>query len=223
MALKITCWLLVFFCSTLLADEGAIKVVGLFKNAAMVDFNGKQKFYKAGQKISADIQLLKADTHSATFLIKGEQVELGLERMVGLLPPAANNRSTAGNQQKTAKVLRNNRGMFLTSGFINGRVVKFLVDTGASQIAMNERVAQMVGLSSYKLEGEKVPVSTAAGVVPAWRTYLRKVRVGDIELSNVEALVVKGAGPEEVLLGMSFLNRVKKENRGQLMILTKKY
>lgn len=205
-----------------IADEQAIRVIGLFKNAAMVDYGGKQKFYRVGQKIATDIKLVKADSHSAVFLIKGKEVELGLDKSAGF--SGGNSAGPKRNIEtvKVAKILRNNNGMYHTGGFINGVAVKFLVDTGASQVAMNERVAKLVGLS-YLIDGEKIAVSTAAGIVPAWRAVLRKVRVGNIELMNVEALVVKGAGPGEVLLGMSFLNRVTMEDNGQLLRLVKKY
>lgn len=212
------------------AEESEIRVIALFKNAAMVDFGGKQKIYRSGQNISAEIKLIKADPHLATFLVSGKQLELGLNSSstYKITANESSQKQTSsdydGNTtgQKSVKILRNNNGMYTTLGFINGISVHFLVDTGASQVAMNERVANLIGLP-YKMEGDKISVATAAGIAPAWVTNLRKVRVGDIELQNVQALVVKGAGPNEVLLGMSFLNKLKMENNGQLLTLTKKY
>jgi len=104
---------------------------------------------------------------------------------------------------------------------INGIQVNFLVDTGASQVAMNERVARKIGLQ-YKLKGKKASVSTAAGRSSAWFLTLNKVNVGGVELKQVDALVLKGAGPDEVLLGMSFLRQLKMQDDGELLKLTKK-
>jgi len=217
------CWVIsLLLASALTNAEEAIKVVGLFKNAAMVDYAGKQKFYRAGQSISPTIKLVSATPRSAIFLIDGKKVELGLEAASSF--SGSYQKPSAGAQEKAAvaKIVRSNGGMYMTPGSINGIAVRFLVDTGASQVAMNERVAKLVGLG-YLLDGERVRVSTAAGNVPAWRAMLKKVRVGGIELTNVDALVVQGDGPGEVLLGMSFLNRVKMDYDGALLRLSKKY
>ena len=217
----LTIALLFLGCQLVAADEGELRVVALFKNAAMVEYAGKQKMYRNGQQITANIQLVKADPHSATFLVDGKRHELTIQQG-GFIANYSESEQTVNKLNKVAKILRNNNGMYMTPGFINGVSVQFLVDTGASQVAMNERVAKQVGLL-YKIDGERIPVSTAAGIVPAWRATLKKVRVGGIELRNIEALVVKGVGPGEVLLGMSFLNRVKIEDNGQIMQLIKKY
>lgn len=205
----------------LASEDSEIRVIALFKNAAMVEYAGKQKMYRVGQKIAPHIKLIKSDPHSAIFDISGKQQELTLKQG-SFAANYSEEKAAQPPPSKVAKILRNNSGMYQTVGFINGVSVQFLVDTGASQVAMNERVAQQVGLL-YKLQGEPVSVSTAAGVVPAWRAMLKTVRVGGIELRNVQALVVKGVGPDEVLLGMSFLNRVKMEDNGQIMQLIKKY
>lgn len=206
---------------TFASEDNEIRVIALFKNAAMVEYGGKQKMYRVGQKIAPHIKLVKSDPHSAIFDINGKQQELTLKQG-SFAASYSEDKNVETSPSKVAKILRNNHGMYQTVGFINGVSVQFLVDTGASQVAMNERVAKQVGLL-YKLQGEPVSVSTAAGVVPAWRATLKTVRVGGIELHNVEALVVKGVGPGEVLLGMSFLNRVKMEDNGQIMQLIKKY
>ncbi|TQV85291.1 retropepsin-like aspartic protease family protein [Aliikangiella coralliicola] len=214
-------FLLIVSVQTATAEEEELRVVALFKNAAMVEYAGKQKLYRVGQNLSPDIKLIKADTHLATFVVNGKQVELGLDKPFGF-HAGDTEAANATPNSKSAQILRNSFGMYMTAGFINGVGVQFLVDTGASQVAMNESVAKRVGLL-YKMYGTKIGVSTAAGVVGAWRVTLNKVRVGGIELPNVDALVVEGAGPSEVLLGMSFLNRVKMIDNGQLLKLVKKY
>ena len=85
-----------------------------------------------------------------------------------------------------------------------------------------DQAARRVGLQ-YKLYGEKTGVSTAAGLSTAWFLKLKKVNVGGVELRQVDALVVKGVGPDEVLLGMSFLGQLKMQDDGELLKLTKKF
>ncbi len=203
------------------AEENELRVIALFKNAAMVDYAGKQKLYRAGQKVSSTIQLIKADTHSATFMINGQRQELTLQKN-GIFQGDHHAVPSAQGLNKVAKITRNIYGMYKTPGMINGIMVNFLVDTGASQVAMNEQAALRIGIP-YKATGRKMGVSTAAGLVGAWGVMLNKVRVGGIELNNVEALVVDGVGPDEILLGMSFLNRVKMVNENNLLELTQQY
>ena len=112
--------------------------------------------------------------------------------------------------------------MYATAGFINGQPVNFLVDTGATWIAMNSHQARSLGIN-FRFLGKRGHVSTANGVVPIYRVTLAKVRVGEIELTNVAAGVLEGNSPEEVLLGNSFLNRVEMQRQGQVMLLKQKF
>jgi len=113
-------------------------------------------------------------------------------------------------------------GMYSTAGFINGHPVNFLVDTGATWIAMNVHQARSLGIN-FRYSGKRGMVSTANGVAPVYRVMLDKVRVGEIELTNVEAGVLEGSSPREVLLGNSFLNRVEMQRQGQVMLLKQKF
>jgi aspartyl protease family protein len=105
---------------------------------------------------------------------------------------------------------------------INGRPINFMVDTGATWIAMNVHQARSLGIN-FRYTGKRSMVSTANGSVPVYRVILDKVSVGEIELTNVEAAVLEGDSPAEVLLGNSFLNRVEMQRQGQVMLLKQKY
>ena len=203
------------------SEEESFKVIAVFKSSAMVDYGGKQKLYRIGQNISPTIKLVSIKNPVTIFEINGKRVEVELNRQVGF-----SNQNHATNKLSdtsgSVQILRNASGMFFTPGLINGTPVSFLVDTGATQVAMNESTAKRLGLN-YKLDGVRTAVSTAAGVVPAWAITLNRVRVGSIELTSVDGMVVKGDGPNEVLLGMSFLSRLKMENSGQVLKLTKQY
>lgn len=102
-------------------------------------------------------------------------------------------------------------GHFFVDGSINGRAVRFMVDTGATTVAMSAAEAQRLGIDYRK--GERGFVGTAGGTMPAWGVNLGSVRVGEIELPNVQA-TISPAGMPFVLLGNSFLNRfqMRREN-----------
>lgn len=95
---------------------------------------------------------------------------------------------------------RNRGGHYLAEGEINGQAVVFLVDTGATDVAVSERKARALGLEF----GPRTTVMTAAGPAPAWRTRIDRVQVGSLHLENVRATITPGLG-NQALLGMSFL------------------
>ncbi len=112
--------------------------------------------------------------------------------------------------------------MYTTVGSINGMPVNFLIDTGASAVAMSAAEAKRLGVN-YKLEGERIQVRTASGISAAYRVQLDTVKVGDILQRNVNAFVIEGNAPQMVLLGMSYLGRLKIRNEGSVMHLEQKF
>jgi len=111
---------------------------------------------------------------------------------------------------------RNARGHYVAGGSINGRPVTFLLDTGATDVAVPEDLADRLGLER---SGGGI-TQTANGVVAVWRTTLDRVRLGSIELSAVSASIVPTmAAGDPVLLGMSFLRQVEfVQSDGQLTL-----
>jgi aspartyl protease family protein len=108
--------------------------------------------------------------------------------------------------------------MYYVDGRINGTTVQFLVDTGATTVAMNSTVAKRIGLD-YRALGTQSIANTAAGQVLTWRLNLDRIAVGGIKLTNVDAAVIEGDFPRSVLLGMSFLKRIKMQDNGLLLTL----
>jgi len=96
------------------------------------------------------------------------------------------------------------RGHFFSQGSINNRPVQFLVDTGASDVALGQSEADRLGLD-YK-SGRPVLMNTANGTAQGWRLKLRTVRLGEVTVYEVDAVVTPMPMPA-VLLGNSFLNR----------------
>jgi aspartyl protease family protein len=98
--------------------------------------------------------------------------------------------------------------------------VRFLVDTGATTIALPAADAKRLGINYLK--GDQGLVQTANGSASAYRVKLDTVRLGDITLNGVDAVVLEG-GLTTPLLGMSFLNRTEMKRDGETMVLTKRF
>ncbi len=124
--------------------------------------------------------------------------------------------SVTNSQGVREVVLKRNRaGHYVASGTINGHVVTFLLDTGATDVALPGKLAEQLGLA-----GEATVMSqTAAGTVRSSLTRLDRVTLGDIAIQNVRASIINRMDSEEVLLGMSFLKRLEMVQRGDTMIL----
>ena len=111
-------------------------------------------------------------------------------------------------------------GHFLTEGRINNRAAYFMVDTGATSIGIGAAEADRLGLD-YR-SGQPVNLGTANGVVGGWRVTLASVRIRDVEVRNVEA-VVSPQPMSYILLGNSFLNRFQMRRENDQMVLERRY
>ena len=217
MSLSRNLLLLLVFC--VLAAPGAqaapdVRVVGLFKNRAVVIIEGRQRVLRVGQTSPEGVKLVAADSESALLAYEGEEFK-------GMLDGRVSTRSKPPATEEV-QIWRNSQGMYATAGSINGLPVSLLVDTGASQVAMNAAQARRLGID-YRVIGRPAAITTASRLEPAWAVTLDSVKVGDIELSNVEGVVLEGAQPQTVLLGMSYLGRLDIRNDGRLMTLQRKY
>jgi aspartyl protease family protein len=110
-------------------------------------------------------------------------------------------------------------GHFTTPGLINGKSVTFLVDTGATKVALGQPDADRLGID-YRNAPRSV-ASTANGSVAISAVTLSSVRIGDVEIANVEAVVMPSAMPH-VLLGNSFLARFQMQRNNDTLRLTKR-
>jgi len=111
-------------------------------------------------------------------------------------------------------------GHFTTIGMINGQVTSFLVDTGATSISISQMEAEKLGLRY--MYGKRIVTQTANGIVPAYQLQLGSVRIGDIEVRDIEAIVIPGV-MSHVLLGNSFLNRFRMRRDNDVMTLELRY
>jgi aspartyl protease family protein len=128
--------------------------------------------------------------------------------------------AAAKDARQSVVLVADGRGHFVTEGRVNGGLVRFVVDTGATSIVLPAPDANRLGIDYRK--GQRGLIQTANGVAGAWRVSLDQVRLGAIELHQVDAVVIE-KGPDVVLLGMSFLNRVEMRRDGDTMTLTRRF
>lgn len=188
-------------------------VVGLFPGKAVIVIDGASpRTVSIGQKTAEGVTLLATDGKTATMDIEGKKQTLE----IGEHFAAA---SAAGGRQSTT-LSADTRGHFMVQAQVNGGSVRFMVDTGATVIALPARDAMRLGID-YK-RGTVGYARTANGIAQAYQVQLDTVRIGDISISQVEAMVMEGE-LDVALLGMSFLNRVEMKRDGSTMTLVKRF
>ena len=131
------------------------------------------------------------------------------------------NRFAPPPKGKNVVVAPDEQGMYYVDGSINDFPVKFVVDTGATLIAMNRNQAERIGID-YRMDGKPSLSSTASGLDKVYLVKLAKVTVGDIVLTDVPAAVHDGDYPKMILLGNSFLNGVDISRKGGLLEMEEK-
>ncbi|MDH5409531.1 MAG: TIGR02281 family clan AA aspartic protease [Gammaproteobacteria bacterium] len=192
-----------------------ILILGLFKDMAILRINNVQHKLKTGQTSPEGVKLIEANSEEAILEIDGKRQVYALGSHVSA------STATVKRETSVARIWAH-RGMFTTAGSINGQTVNFLVDTGATWVAMNTAQAKRLGIN-YRYEGKKATASTANGVARTYIVKLKSVKVGEIELTNVDGAVLDGKGPNTVLLGMSFLNKVRMQRDGKVLLLEQKH
>ena len=193
-----------------------ITVNGLFQDKAIVTIDGKQRILKKGKASPEGALLIEADSQQAIIKINGKQQTYTLGTQFGSNTPQ---KPSAG---KKVSIPPDASGGYSITGAINGSSVPFIVDTGATLVSMNSNIAKRLGID-YKLEGKQSISYTASGTSKIYIVNLKRVRVGDIELSNVKGAVHEGNFPVITLLGMSFLGKLDMKREGRMMELEKKY
>jgi aspartyl protease family protein len=161
---------------------------------------------RVGQTSPEGVRLVSADRTKAVVEVDGRQLSLGL----------------GGSTVAAAELKVDRSGHFVTTAYVNGVATQAVIDTGATSVALSSDEAARM---SIRYAGApRVQISTAGGVKTAYRVNLASVRVGDITLHNVEALVMEG-GREQLpitLIGMTFLNGVEMRRTGDTLTLTRR-
>lgn len=191
-----------------------VNVIGLFPGKAVVVVNrGAPRTLATGEATAEGVKLISADSRGAVLEIEGRRhtVEMGQHF-----------ETAAQTGARHAVVLpADSRGHFVTDGAVNGTHIRFLVDTGATLVAIPAAQATRLGIDYRK--GRRAISQTANGPVAFYRVTLDSVTLGGVTLTAVEGAVHESPGLDIALLGMSFLNRTEMRREGSNLVLTKRY
>ena len=196
-----------------LAHAQSVTLAGSMGNKALLVIDGQPHTLAVGQS-AAGVTLQQLGEGRATVQQGGTSTTL---RLGGA--PARLAGGTVPVQTKEIVLQAGLGGHFTSSGSINGRPVQFMVDTGATVVALSQTEAERIGLD-YR-DAQRGISQTANGPVPVHRVSLGRVRVGEVELNNVEAIVMPAQMPY-VLLGNSFLTRFQMRRDNDVMRLEKR-
>ena len=190
-----------------------VTLIGLFPGKAVVTVNrGAPRTLAVGQSTPEGVKLVSTDAKSAVLEVDGQRMTIEMGQHFETA-------DMTGSRQAVT-LAPDSRGHFITDGQVNGAHIRFLVDTGATLVAIPARDAARLGIDYRR--GRRGISQTANGPAPFWRVVLDTVTVGGVTLTSVEGAVHEG-GLEEALLGMSFLGRTEMRREGETLTLTKRY
>jgi len=192
----------------------SVSMSGSLGDKALLVIDGVPRTVAAGATVQG-VKLVSVTGGDAVVEVKGKRVTLamgGAQVNLGGAP------SDGGGSQIV--LTADSRGHFFTGGSVNGKAVRFVVDTGATFVSMGADQARELGVDYTK--GERGYSNTANGQIAVYRVKLASVRVGDVQLFDVDGLVGQQPMPA-ILLGNSFLTRFQMKRENDTMTLTKRY
>ena len=209
MLMRYTLSFLLLISSTAINAIETLHVVGLFPGKVVVSIDNQQYVIRQGSE-KQGVKYIKLKGDDVVLEVNGVQSVYKMGSAVSL--------SFQEFKTKKKTIYANKRGMFYTVGSINSHPIRLLIDTGATTVAMSSEQAKKLNIQ-YRLDGKETTARTASGIAKAYIVKLKKVKIGEISQSNVRGLVIVGSYPRQVLLGMSFMNRLKVEKNGDAMTL----
>ncbi|SNS77038.1 retropepsin-like aspartic protease family protein [Pseudomonas segetis] len=212
--MKILCFSVLLAFASLAWAAPQIQVVGLFPGAAVLNVDGQRKLVKVGQTGPGGVQVVSANARGAVLRVDGVERNYSLSRDYS--------QGMAAPQKRSLSIAKGESGHYWVAGSVNGHPIQFLVDTGATSVALTGAQADRLGID-YRATGREIRVSTANGVARGWRINLDSVKVGTIEVRGVEGTVMDVGTGGEALLGMSFLGRVGWKVDQDVLVLESKH
>jgi aspartyl protease family protein len=193
----------------------SVMLTGTIGSRAILIVNGGAPKTVAVGETFQGVKLVALASEQATVEAAGKRVVLRMDT-----PASIGGGGGSGGSGNRIVLPADSRGHFMTQGTINGRTVNFMLDTGATAVALSAADAQRIGLDYSK--GQPVRMNTANGVAPGYRLRLSSVRVGDVEVYDIDAVVTEQSMPY-VLLGNSFINRFSMRRDADQMVLEKRF
>jgi aspartyl protease family protein len=206
--------LLTLLACSLPVAAAEVALIGLIgdKAAVLALDGGEPKTVKIGQSWKG-VTVVSVEKGRATIEFEGKQRVLQIGQHY--------RNATASTSRESVTLAADARGHFFTDAMVNGMPMRFLVDTGASVVALSAGDASRLGIDWRK--GQRVTLQTASGPTAGYLVKFDSLKVGAIEIANVEGVVLE-QGPGSVgLLGMSFLNRLEMTRDGQMMTLIRRF
>ena len=194
----------------------SVGLSGMLGGKALIIVDGSPPKTVAVGDTFKGVKIVSTQGDHAVVEIAGKQHTL----RVGDAPASVGAGTGSGAAGNRIVLTAGSGGHFFTLGQINGQSTQMVVDTGATSIAMSTSDAQRLGVN-YK-SGQMVSMSTANGVIPGWVIKLSSVRVGDVTVHGVDAIVSSGSMPY-VLLGNSYLTHFQMTRANDQMVLEKRY
>lgn len=187
----------------------------LGSNALLIVNGGAPKAVAAGS-VYQGVKVVSTAGDQAVVEIAGKRHTL----RVGEAPASVGGNGGESSRGSRIVLTAGSGGHFMTQGAINGQAANFMIDTGATMVSIGAADADRLGLN-YKA-GQLGYSTTANGVASAWRIKLASLRVGDVVVYNVDAMVTPQPMPF-VLLGNSFLTRFQMKRDNDQMVLERRY
>jgi aspartyl protease family protein len=198
------------------AHSQSVTLTGMVGNKALIIVDGSApKIVATGESFNG-IKVISTQSDTAVLMVGGKRLTV----RVGDAPASVGEQ--AGSKSSGSKIVLSagDGGHFLAQGSINGKAVQFMVDTGATTVAMGSAEAKRMGIDYTS--GKPVRMNTANGQTMGYLLTLNTVRIGDVEVQNVEAIVSQQAMPY-VLLGNSFLTRFSMRRDNDQMVLERRF
>lgn len=206
---------LLFAAACALAQAQSVTLTGTIGSRAILIVNGgAPKTLAIGESFQG-VKLVSLQGEQATVEAEGKRVGLRMDT-----PVSIGGGGPAGGGGTRIVLPASSGGHFMAQGAINGRSVNFMLDTGATTIALSAADAQRIGLDFSK--GQPVRMNTANGMSQGYRVKLGSVRVGDVEVYDVDAIVSPEPMPY-ILLGNSFISRFSMRRDADQMVLEKRF
>lgn len=199
------------------AQAQTVALTGVSGSKALVVIEGAAPRFLAAGQTHQGVKVLSLQGESATVEVAGQRQTL----RVGDAPVSIG-RSGAPERGGAQRIVltADGQGHFMPPGQINGRAVQFMVDTGATVVVLSATDAARIQLPF--LQGQQVRVSTANGPALGYQVRLASVKVGDVQVYEVPAIVLPQTMPY-VLLGNSFLTRFQMQRTNDQLTLEKRY
>jgi aspartyl protease family protein len=198
------------------AAAQSVALQGMLGSKALLIVDGAPPKTVAPGETFKGVKVLSTAGDQAVVEIDGKRQVL----RVGEAPASVGSKGGAPGRGTRIVLTAESGGHFMSQGAINGQAVNFMVDTGATSVSMGAADADRLGIK-YKT-GQLGYTNTANGTVAVWRVKLASVRVGDVEIYEVDGVVVPTSMPF-VLLGNSFLGRFQMKRDNDQMVLERRY